>query len=292
MELRHLRYFVAVAEEANFTRASVRLRIAQPPLSQQVRALEEELDVRLFNRSSRGVVMTAAGRAFFAEAKATLECAQRAQVAARRGDSGETGTLKLAYTGTACFHPCFKSSLQKFRQRYPDVALVLKEGVTTELINDVTLRMVDVAFIRPGAIDFPEVQTKHLAAEEMVAVLPTGHPLARRSRIPLRALAKESFLLFPRRVGPGWFDELTSACRKAGFEPKISHEVPQLYSVGILVAAGMGVSIVPEFTAKQVHVLGVRYVKLIPPSPKARMALVARKSDDSPVVRNFLSMLG
>ncbi len=248
--------------------------------------------MRLFNRSSRGVVMTAAGRAFFDEAKATLQCAQQAQVAARLGASGETGTLKLGYTGTASFHAGFRTSLLKFRVRYPGVALVLKEGVTTELVKDVETRAVDLAFIRPGAINFADVDSMQLAVEEMVGVLPSDHPLALHSRIPLRALAKESFLLFPRAAGPGWFDDVTGACKKAGFDPKISHEVPQLYSVGILVAAGMGVSLVPRSIAEQVNVPGVHYVKITKPTPRARLALVTRPNDDSPLVKNFLSMVG
>jgi len=253
--------------------------------------LEDELGVRLFDRSSRGVVLTAAGRAFFDEAKATLQSAQRAQAAARLGASGETGTLKLGYTGTAGFHVEFRSSLRKFRTRYPGVALVLKEGVTTELVKDVVVGTIDLAFIRPGAINFDDVDTVRLEDEEMVGVLPSDHPMAMRSRIPLRALAKESFLLFPRAAGPGWFDEVTGACKKAGFEPKIGHEVPQLYSVGVLVAAGMGVSIVPSSVAQQVNVPGIRYVKITEPTPKARLALISRPTDNSPLIRNFLALV-
>lgn len=291
MELRHLRYFVTVAEESNFTRAAARLKIAQPPLSQQIHSLEDELGVRLFDRSSRGVVLTAAGRAFFDEAKATLQSAQRAQAAARHGASGKTGTLKLGYTGTASFHAEFRGSLRTFRTRYPGVALVLQEGVTTELVKDVVAGTIDLAFIRPGAINFDDVDTVQLEDEEMVGVLPSDHPMAMRSRIPLRALAKEPFLLFSRAVGPGWFDEVIGACKKAGFEPKISHEVPQLYSVGILVAAGLGVSLVPSSIAEQVHVPGIRYVKITDPTPKARLALISSPSANSPPVQNFLALI-
>lgn len=290
MELRHLRYFIAVAEESNFTRAAERLHISQPPLSQQIQMLERELGVELLRRSSKGAELTSAGRTFLREAKELLRQAERAKTAARRGANGETGFIKVGYTGTSCFHAVFRSSLLKFSKDFPDISVSLKEGVTSELVDDVTRGNIDIAFIRPGRLPIPEVQTVELAVEKMVVALQSEHPLAGRRSIPLSALKSESFLLFSRAVGMGWFDEIINSCRDAGFEPIVRHEVPQIISVVNLIAAGMGVSLVPESIAAQINVPNVHYTRITGSSILARIALVTKQNNDSKAVENFLKI--
>jgi DNA-binding transcriptional LysR family regulator len=290
MELRHVRYFLAVAEELNFTRAAGKVGIGQSPLSQQIRALEQELGAALFRRLPHGAELTEAGRAFLPEAQATLAQAERAMSAARRGARGESGRLKIGYTSSAAFNPIVPATLRAFRVRYPVVDLSLEEDSTTGLLDRLQGEMLDVALIRPGATDPEGFRIFRVDEEAMVAVLPMGHPLAAADRLPLSALATESFVLFPRTAGPSLFDEVTKACRRAGFEPALGQVAPEIASVGNLVAAGFGVSIVPASIA-QVRVTGVVYVPVRDDALVFRLVLAIRRDNRSAIVRNFTALL-
>lgn len=289
IELRHLRYFLAVAEESNVTRAAARLGISQPPLSQQIKELERDVGAALFLRTPQGMVLTEAGLAFQAEARPLMSGLEHARAAALRASRGETGQLRVGFTGSAAFNPVVANMIRNYRRAWPHVRLTLEEANTTRLVEGLAQQALDAAFIRPGPSGLDGLRLRRFGDETMKVVLPVSHPLARRRRLRLSALASEPFVLFPRAVGLSLYDAVLTACREAGFEPQLSQEAPQISSVVNLVAAELGVSIVPASIA-QVAVRGVRYVDIDGPGPRARLALVARQDDVRAVVGNFMAL--
>jgi DNA-binding transcriptional LysR family regulator len=289
MELRHLRYFVAVAEEGNITRAAERLGIGQPPLSQQIHALERELDVKLFHRTGHGVVATDAGKALLVDAKRLLDDVDQATLNAQRAGRGETGHLHLGFTASAAFHPIVRALVREFRNAYPGVGLTLTEGTTAQLLAQLDEGRIDLAFLRPGVHSFAGVVLQDIASEPMKAVLPVTHPLAQRARIPLSALAQEPFVLIPRAASPMLHDEIVSACRHAGFDPMPGQQAPQLSTVVSLVAAEFGVSIVPA-SVSQFHAEGVTYVDIADAKVRSKLALASLEGNSSTRVDNFLDI--
>ncbi|MBB4254153.1 transcriptional regulator [Rhizobium anhuiense] len=290
MELRHLRYFLAVAEECNFTRAAAKLGIGQPPLSQQIRDLEREVGAALFHRVPHGAELTAAGAAFLGEAKASLAAAEKAKLAAQSANRGETGRLSLGFTASSAFNPVVSATIRRFRARWPDVRLALTEMNTLALMQKLEGGELDAAFMRPSLDDPAGVRLRRLPDEPMVIALPASHPLARRSKLPLAALADEPFILFPRLVGLSLYDDVVLACRKAGFELTVAQEAPQISSVVNLVAAELGVSIVPA-SISQIRLEGVAYRPIEGPPAVARLALAMLKTHRSPVTENLMSLL-
>jgi len=275
MELRHLRYFMAVANELHFTRAAERLGIGQPPLSQQIQQLEQEVGAQLFVRDRRGVALTEAGRAFMAEARQVLDGAERAKEAARRIACGEVGTLSLGFTVSASIHPFVPRLIRTYRSRYPGVGVSLQEHSTLELIERVYKGSVDLAFVRAPAQQMPGVQVETILTEPMLAVIPATHRLATQESIDLRELADDMFIFYPRKVGVGLYNAVVQACETAGFRPAEGIEVPQLTSVVTFVAAGMGVSVIPA-TMSQLQAEGVRYLPLRGQPPIANLAIAYR----------------
>ena len=290
MELRHLRYFLAVADAANFTKAADVLGIGQPPLSQQVKALERELDVELFKRTARGAELTVAGQVFADEARRVLADAERASRAAKRAARGETGHLRVGFTGTAAFNEHVSALIRKFREAYPDAELTLYEATSGVLLDNLEAGQLDVAIVRPKRRVAETVQQQDWRDEPMLVALPTAHPLAPRKRIALSELADEPFVQVPREAGSGLFDDIVAACAAAGFEPEMAQPAPQIASTLTLVAAGMGISIVPE-AITQVRVAGVVYRQLVARGLRAKLALASRRDDPSAVVRNFLALV-
>jgi DNA-binding transcriptional LysR family regulator len=291
MELRHLRYFTAVAEELSFTRAARRVGIGQPPLSQQIRDLEDELGTPLFRRLPHGVELTEAGRSFLPEARATLAQAERATRAARRAGAGETGRLRVGFASSASFHAIVPASLGAFRRAYPLVDLSLEETHTTRLLERLAAGALDAVFVRAGAADPEGVQLHPLVIEPMGVVLPVGHRLARAKSVRLSALREETFLLFPRSAGVSLFDEIVGQCRRAGFEPTVEHavqEAPQLTSISNFVAAGLGISVLPRSLAR-LRVPGVRFLPVAGDVPVARLTLALRPDESSPTAHNFVA---
>lgn len=248
IELRHLRYFLAVVEQGHITRAAARLGIQQPPLSQQIRALEAEVGVPLLTRHPRGVDLTEAGKAFLAEARAALEQVERAVEAARRSARGEQGRLAIGYTSSTAFHPLIPAVVRAFRQAAPAVALELEESSTGELIEALRRERLDAAFVRTPVGDTAGLVIAPLLRERMLVVLPAQHPLAQRpaTALALAELAEETFILYRRPTGPGLYDAIIAACHAAGFAPHIGQEAPRLLSTLSLVSAGLGVSIIPQ----------------------------------------------
>jgi DNA-binding transcriptional LysR family regulator len=292
MELRHLRYFVAVAEEGHVTRAAERLGIQQPPLSQQIHTLERELDAQLFHRKPRGVELTPAGRALFDEAKAILARAEEAIAATRRAAHGEAGRIGIGFTSSASFHPFVPRAIRAFREQHPLVALALEESGTVELVEALRRQAIDAAFVRSPVAESADLTIRPLLEEPMVAALPSGHRLSAESdTLPLAALANDTFILYRRPVGPGLHDAIIAACDRAGFSPQIGQEAPRMLSTLSLVAAGLGVTVVPA-SMSRLEAEGVAYRQLDPSAQlTAPLNLAYRRGEISAAVRRFVGLV-
>jgi DNA-binding transcriptional LysR family regulator len=288
LELRHIRYFLAVAEERHFTRAAAKVGIGQPPLSQQIKDLEREVGAALFHRLAHGAELTEAGKAFLTAVKEMPLIAERATAAARRAARGETGSLRVGFTASATFNVVVPSTIRAFRRAYPDIDLTLEEANTAPLITRLREGTLDTAFLRPGAAGTDELQVRRLSEEPMVVALPKRHHAAAFEQIDLALLKDDPFLLFPRENAPTLYDTVVDACRKAGFEPIIGQLVPHVASIVNLVAAELGVSIVPA-SMMQVRVTGIAYRQIAGQSPMTQLALAYRRGETSPVLRNFIA---
>jgi len=264
MELRHLRYFLTVAEERQFTRAAARLHIQQPPLSQQIQELERELGFALFTRLPRGVELTSAGAAFVVDARAVLDALEQGVVNARRVANGQLGSVRIALTSSAAFHPLATAAIRQFRATHPDIAIDLNEINAADIIERMMHGRVDAGILRKPIETPAELRFDLLHEERMVLVLPLGHALLRRSkgtktktkatqgtraakqpRVALKALAGESFIFVRRPGAPGMYADFIRACEAAGFKPDVVSEVPRMLSAINLVAAGAGITLVP-----------------------------------------------
>ncbi|HDR9272211.1 TPA: LysR family transcriptional regulator [Burkholderia vietnamiensis] len=289
MELRHLRYFLAVAAASNFTKAAQALGIGQPPLSQQIRALEDELGVELFKRTARGAELTVAGEVFAEEARRVLDDAERAARAAKRAARGEIGQLRVGFTGTAAFNSKVVDLIRRFREAFPDTELTLLEATSGVLFDALEAGRLDVGIVRPERRIADTLHAADWDEEPMFVALPVAHRLARRRRIELAELADEAFVQVPREAGSALFDDIVAACNAAGFQPRMAQPAPQIASAVTLVAAGLGVSIVP-MAITQVQVAGVVYRPVAGDGLRARLAIASRRDAQSPVVRNFLAL--
>jgi DNA-binding transcriptional LysR family regulator len=297
MELRHLRYFIAVAEEKHMTRAAERLGIQQPPLSMQIRALEKELDAQLFRRQPRGMELTDAGSAFLDRARAILDQVDRAVATTRRTARGEEGRVVVGFTSSAPFHPFVPRVLRAFREVAPLVSLVLEESGSSELVQGLHNEDIDAAFIRSPVADVVGLTVRPLLEEKMLVALPTGHVFARRSsfsravQLPLSELAKETFILYKRPGGPGLYDTIIAACRSAGFSPRVGQEAPRIISTLNLVAAGLGVSVVPA-SLQRLQMDGIVYRKLEDmPQLTAPLILACRHGENAAAVQRFIDLV-
>jgi DNA-binding transcriptional LysR family regulator len=247
IELRHLRYFLAVAESLHFSKAAQILGIAQPPLSQQIKRLEQLVGHRLFDRTTRGVKLTLAGQLLAERARSTIEKVQDDLVQVRRLGRGEEGTLTVGFSGSVMFSD-LPSTLEIYRRRYPKVELRLRELSTAAQISALLVGTLDLAFLRDG--DPTEgIQISTLFEERYVAVLPQGHALAHKHSLRTRDLRREPFVLFSRRMGPLAFDRTIACCERDGFRPNIVQDAPQWTTLVRLVAAGLGVSLAPACVA-------------------------------------------
>jgi DNA-binding transcriptional LysR family regulator len=290
MELRHLRYFVAVAEELHFRRAAERLHISQPPLSAQIRGLEEELGVELLVRNRRRVELTAAGRALLSAARAILDSVDEAVDLTRRVGRGEVGELSLAFVGSAMYGrlPGF---LRAFREAHPGVELVLRELPTSDQLEQLRSGHIDVGVIRPP-VHAQDLLVEEVAHERIVVALPEGHRLAARATLRPTDLAGERFVMLGRRQSPGLHESLAAVMaevRDVGSAGEIQ-EVDQIHSVIGLVAAGFGISLVGESVAHGER-QGIAYRPLRGPAPMVSLALAWRPGETSPTVAAFLDFV-
>jgi DNA-binding transcriptional LysR family regulator len=288
MELRHLRYFVAVAEELHFGRAAEKLHISQPPLSMQIRALEDELGVTLLNRTQRHVSLTQAGNALLQDARQILERVEQAVRATRRAGRGEIGELAIGFISIADYN-VLPIVLREFRHAYPLVNLTLKESTSDAQVDDLVNGRIDVGLLLPPVAE-PALESAPVLREPLIAALPQGHPLAaRKGAIPLSALAEDAFILFPRHRAPGLYDDIVSFCRKAGFSPRIGQEAIQMQTIISLVSAELGVALIPE-SLRNLQRTGVVYKSLREEGPMTEIHIAWRRGDPLPVLRSFLDL--
>lgn len=244
MELRHLYYFVAVAEERHFARAAERLHLAPSPLSRQIRQLERELGVQLLERSTRSVALTDAGKVFLDEARRTIAQAEHAARMARQAQRGEVGELHVGFVTAAAFH-VLPRLVHAFRERYPRVELVPHNMTISDQVEALRERRLHVGIVREPVDSLP-LRIELLQEDPVVAGLPRDHPLARRDSIPLAALKSDRFIFFGRDSSPDFHDLLISLCYRAGFSPVVAQEVQEGMTLLGLVSAGIGVCLVPE----------------------------------------------
>lgn len=290
MELRHLQYFIAVAEERHFTRAAARVGIQQPPLSLQIRQLEAELGGPLFVRLPRDVVLTELGEAFLPEARQILERVERVKRRMQQISRGEAGQIRIGFAGATYFEPRIPAWIRDFRARYPDVQLHPQQSNTASLLTALVDEAIDAAFVRtpfevpPGIVSLPVVD------EPMVLVLPLGHAMCARERVPLAALAQDEFILLPREISPALYDRTIAACESAGFRPKLGQEAPQITSIVPMVAAGFGVSLVPA-SVSQIRTPGMGFWPIDGDVPHAPISLAYRADHGSAALDRFIAML-
>ena len=289
MELRHLRYFLAVAQELNFTRAARRLNIAQPPLTQQIKALEAELGVTLFDRSSYRIQLTEGGRAFAAEVERILGEVRNAVLIAKRAARAAVGQVRVGFTESASFNPRVTSAFRSFRSAYPDIEVSLEERQSTELAVGLREGRIDIAFLRPPLKKEDGLRLHLLEEEEMVVAVPSGHPLAKRKEIALVELEAETFILYPRAVRPGLADAVVSACEKVGFTPRVEQYAPQMSSTINLVAASLGISVVPR-SMRELQPHAVSYLRLRGCPVHALLGIAHRADEASVAVLKFVEM--
>lgn len=260
IELRHLHAFLLVAEEGHVTRAAERLGMRQPPLTRLLQGLEARLGCRLLHRQARGVVPTEAGLALLDEARAVLARAAVVEEAVRRAARGEAGRLAIGFTSSAALHPFVSTAIRRFREASPEVQVELDEAGTAELVDGVRLGRLDAAFVRSPVGAVGGLRVEAVLEEPMLAALPEGHRLAVDDGLPLplAVFAGEAFVLYRRQSGPGLYDTILAACRSAGFSPNVVQEAPRLPATLSLVAAGLGISVVPA-SMRRLAVAGVVY---------------------------------
>jgi LysR family transcriptional regulator, benzoate and cis,cis-muconate-responsive activator of ben and cat genes len=286
IELRHLRYFIAVAEELHFGRAAQRLHIAQPGLSQQIQALESQLGVSLLARTRRRVELTAAGRVFLEEGRRALVQLERAENLARRASTGDIGRLTIGGTESATW-VVLPELLREFRKRYQNVDLAIREMPSPLQLEALRNGEIDVGFVRPP-ISTEGVVSRTVLEERLGILLPKGHALAKRAEIPIAALRDEPLVIHPARPS-GWADFMVAICRNAGFEPRIAQEASETATAVSFVAAGLGSTIVPV-SLKGLVRPGVVYRPVSNPAPRAQLLLVYRSGVAPPTLTRLLEV--
>lgn len=285
MELHDLRYFVAVAEDLHFGRAAQRLHMTQPALSRQIQALEAELDVQLFGRTKRSVQLTIAGQTFFEEAKQILRHIEQATQITKRVARGEIGQLRLSFTASA-LRSVLPEIVRVFRDRYPDVQLTMNERCTHDQVAAFHSHQVDVGFLYLP-VDEKLLTLQPIAEEVWIVALPKGHDLAKRKHLTLSMLANEAFILHPRQEGAAFYDRIVELCEQAGFYPNVVQEVETSQTRVGLVAAGMGITFVPEYL-QNVGDTEVIYRRLKGAAPKLKLAIACRRDNFSSIIQQFL----
>ncbi|MFI0732473.1 LysR family transcriptional regulator [Streptomyces sp. NPDC021225] len=285
IEFRHLRYFLAVAEELHFGRAAQRLHIAQPALSQQIRQLEKIVGVELFRRTSRSVRLTEAGEAFQPRARDLLGRLAADLDEAGRVGRGEAGRLDVAFITSAT--TIVGERLRAFSRRRPDVQVKLHDGFTVEVLAAVRRGTADVGIVRdPEERD--DIDLSPLTTERFVAIVPAEHPAARGDRVEATALAADPLILFPRSAGAHAFDVNTRPLRDAGVDVHVAQEFSNWHTIVTFVAAGLGVSIAP-YSVTTLLPPGVRRVELDGPTPRSQIFMATRRGDERPLVRAFIA---
>ncbi|MEM7725128.1 MAG: LysR family transcriptional regulator [Cyanobacteria bacterium P01_A01_bin.45] len=287
MELRHLRYFVTLAQELHFGRAAQKLHIAQPPLSQQIRQLETELGFDLFHRTKRQVKLTIAGVAFLTEVQQIFKQLEKAIETGKQTSRGEQGKLVIGFVSSSAYN-ILPSILRTFRTQFPNIALELHELTTNEQLRRLKENRIDIGFVRPP-VDENVFNYQQVFQESLIVALPITHPLTSVSQINLHSLNNEPFISFPRFLAPGLYDSIISLCQQAGFSPKVVQEATQMQTIISLVAADMGIAIAPE-SLQNMQRVGVVYKPIIEATPQVSIVMIWSKDNISPVVDKFLDV--
>ena len=293
-DFRQLRYFVAVAEELSFTKAAIRLHLSQPPLSQQIQALERDLGVRLLERTKRQVALTEPGRIFLEHARHILAQADDARSDAAAAAAGYSGQLRLAYTVSVSFHPALPQSLLRFGQLAPNVRLQLSEMYTEPQFAALLAGQLDVGFVRDAPLYGKDATGLHLRVidhEPLLLALPAGHLLAGRASLHLSEVAGDAFVSQPRELAATLYDRLVKLAAAAGFQPRIVQQAQQVNGLLALVAAGLGLALVPA-SMRVVRMAGVSYVPLDDADSSLLLAVACRMNDRSPALLQFLATVG
>jgi DNA-binding transcriptional LysR family regulator len=287
MELRRLRYFVAVAEELHFGRAARKINVVQSAISHQVRLLEGELGFALFERTRQKVTLTALGEIFLREAVAILLRARQGVERARASAAGKVGSLTIGFVDNALWG-VLPSILRNFRVKYPSIDLKLLQMDRVAQIEALQSSSIDIA-IMPAPAPAPsagEIDTFLLMSAPLLAVMPKDHHLAGRARVALRDLASEPFVLFPARMRSRMREIIIDACSAAGFEPRVSQEAEQLHTLIVLVRAGLGVTIVPKWVT-QTHNIALSHAVLSDSLPPYELIVARQSGNTNPAVERF-----
>jgi len=290
MEIRRLRYFVAVAEELSFTRAAERLHIAQPPLSIQIRALEQEIGARLFDRDQRHVYLTPSGKHLLDRARGILADVDAAKAEVRCAELGEIGSLQLGYASSAMFTSTLTSAIRQFQAAYPQVVLSLHEMTSLDQINGCTTEP-----WTPASSARPRCSPAGIVVEQwyrapLVAAIAHDHPLTKKRALGISDLRSEPFIMYPRESGIGLYWQVLRLCATAGFRPQIAREVQELTTIVGLVDAGAGVAIVPADT-QSIKLPGVAYMPLRDVGAISTLYLAFRERDRNTHLHGLLSRL-
>jgi len=289
MELRHLRYFVAAADALNISQAAKHLHVSQPPLSRQIRDLEQELGTALFDRAHKKLRLTPAGQYFLEEARKILSHAKRAARAAKAAGAGHAGELTIGFLSPlgGLFLP---EVLRSFRKKFPLVDVDLAEMVPREQLQALLDSQIDLAFVAAGEVQSAsDFAFEPVMQVELQLALPPEHRLAELRKIPLAELDKERFIILKRSAAPATHDLLLRLCRSSGFEPNVVKQSDSARSILDLVAAGIGVSIVPEHFRRCQSNLVLR--QLTPKPPTIPLSMVWRKNDTSPTLESLRAMI-
>ena len=290
MELRHLRYFIAVAEELHFTRAAERLHIGQPPLSQAIQALEADIGAQLFARTKRSVRLTDAGKLFLADARRILALSEQAGETARRAERGEAGELRIGFTFSTPLTPLFAAVINRYRRAYPQVTLALHEMATLRQLDSLAQRTLDLGFIRPPDRGHAEdLKLTPMRRDPLVAVLSSASPLARKKTIDMRDLKAMPFVMYPPGAGTGIYPQIFRLCREAGFVPNVAHEAGEASTIIGLVAAGCGVSLLPK-SFDRIRMDGVCYRPIADEGATTTLLLAQRGDEASALVEAFVAL--
>ncbi len=292
MDIRQLRYFVAVAEELNFSQAARRLHMSQPPLSMQIKAVEEELGATLLERNRRRVRLTEPGRHFLEHARSVIAQVDGAGDAVRRVARGEAGVMRLAFTGSVPMIEAFPRFLQAFREKHPGVRLEMGHLSTGAQLQALSDRRIDAGFLRPSPLYAPsaDIEVRPIREDRLMLALPSAHRLARsRGAVRMASLADEPFVMFPRDMGCGLHDHVMGLASRAGFAPRVVQEAREGVTILALIAAGTGVSILPD-TYRYASVPGVTLRPIADAAAASCLLMACRKNEASPLVERFVAM--
>ncbi|MWL89321.1 LysR substrate-binding domain-containing protein [Cupriavidus sp. SW-Y-13] len=294
MDFRQLRYFVAVAEALSFSEAARRLHISQPPLSVQIKALEDELGSPLLERSRHHVALTPAGELFLEKARAALANLDEAREVVKQVASGEAGEIRVGFTASVPMQDMFPRAVHAFREAHRHARLELVHLSTGQQLQQLEHGEIDIAFLRPSPQFRPpaSITVREVLVDRLVAVLPVAHPLAAQDAdIDISALSAERFLLFPRGLGCGLFDHVTTLCNRAGFAANVAQEAREATTIIGLVASGAGVSVLPEIYSRT-GIPGVAYRPIAGPDAASHILMAHRTGVLSPIMGRFVGYFG